>query len=329
MRLLAVLLSLVVATVPSSHSHAQAGAPPQPAVAGPLPARFIADVPFATPVTAGGDTLVLLLDTGGGANMLYPSALERLGITSTWERRGADSIHIANFPALAPGAAIPLPGPTWFLGDRLMVAPPQIPTPGRDGMLGRTWFADRVWRLDYLSGTIALLGAETRPSSSIDAPNQVPIGFQVDSAGRRTTHFPRIRVQIERDSLDLLLDTGASVVLTDAAIKALHEGREPRVRGTSFIARSVYERWRRQYPAWRVIEHADSVLDTPMIQVPWVRVGGHTVGPVWFTVRPDENFHEFMSQWMDRRIDGALGASALRYFRVTLDYPRAVATFER
>jgi len=131
------------------------------------------------------------------------------------------------------------------------------------------------------------------------------------------------------DTLLLLLDTGASVVLTDAAIKALHEGSEPRARGTSFISQSVFERWRRQYPAWRVIEHADSTLDMPMIQVPWLRVGGQTVGPVWFTMRPDRNFHESMSQWMDRRVDGALGGSALRYLRVTLDYPRAVATFER
>jgi hypothetical protein len=32
---------------------------------------------------------------------------------------------------------------------------------------------------------------------------------------------------------------------------------------------------------------------------------------------------------MDRPIDGALGGSALRYLRVTVGYPRAVATFER
>jgi hypothetical protein len=196
-------------------------------------------------------------------------------------------------------------------------------------MLGRTWFADRVWRLDYRAGTLELLGDGAQARTPEASGHQVPLGFQVDSTGRRTTHFPRIRVQIERDSLDLLLDTGASVVLTDGAIKALHEGSEPRVRGTSFISQSVFERLRRRYPAWRVIEHADSTLDMPMIQVPWVRVGGQTVGPVWFTMRPDKNFHEYMSQWMDRRVDGALGGSALRYLRVTLDYPRAVATFER
>ena len=66
-----------------------------------------------------------------------------------------------------------------------------------------------------------------------------------------------------------------------------------------------------------------------MIQVPSVQIAGYNAGPVWFVRRPDRNFHEFMSQWMDRRIDGALGGSLLKYFAVTVDYPNAVAYFRR
>lgn len=66
-----------------------------------------------------------------------------------------------------------------------------------------------------------------------------------------------------------------------------------------------------------------------MIEVPTVSVAGHSIGPVWFTRRADKNFHEFMSQWMDRKVDGAIGGNALRYFRITIDYPNAVALFER
>ena len=66
-----------------------------------------------------------------------------------------------------------------------------------------------------------------------------------------------------------------------------------------------------------------------MIEVPNVTVAGYTIGPVWFTRRPDKNFHEFMSKFMDRKVEGALGGSALRYFRVTVDYRNAVAIFER
>jgi hypothetical protein len=65
-----------------------------------------------------------------------------------------------------------------------------------------------------------------------------------------------------------------------------------------------------------------------MIEVPRVVIAGRAVGPVWFTRRADKNFHQFMSQWMDKRVDGALGGNALSFFRVTVDYPSAVAVFE-
>jgi hypothetical protein len=46
-------------------------------------------------------------------------------------------------------------------------------------------------------------------------------------------------------------------------------------------------------------------------------------------MRPDRAFHEWMAQWMDRPLDGALGGSALRYFRVLVNYPEGYAAFER
>ena len=64
-----------------------------------------------------------------------------------------------------------------------------------------------------------------------------------------------------------------------------------------------------------------------MIEVPYFSVAGFRIGPVWFTERPNANFHEYMSQWMDRRVDGALGGNVFRFFRVTVDYPAAVARF--
>ncbi len=282
-----------------------------------IPARFIANRIYAAPVTARGDTLLLYLDTGGGANMVYPRTLVRLGIRADWVHQGKDSVQLVALPPLRAEASIPMPGP-------ILVVAPEGAIDG-DGFLGRTWFADRIWRLDYLGHTLALLGAGTTEAS----PHRVPLGFQVDSAGRRTTHFARIRVAIDGDSLDLLFDTGATISLTDAGWAALRGDGEPRERGTSFIAQTVFERWRQRHPDWRVVEHADQVLDMPMILVPQVRVGGYAAGPAWFTMRPDKNFHQFMSQWMDRRVEGALGGSVLRSFRVTLDYPGATATFER
>jgi hypothetical protein len=36
-----------------------------------------------------------------------------------------------------------------------------------------------------------------------------------------------------------------------------------------------------------------------------------------------------MSTAMDLPVQGALGGSALKYFRITVDYPNATALFER
>jgi len=62
-----------------------------------------------------------------------------------------------------------------------------------------------------------------------------------------------------------------------------------------------------------------------MMRVPAIEVGGRQIGPVWFTERPDGNFHDFMSQYMDKPIEGALGGSAWRYVTLVLDYPGAKA----
>ena len=66
-----------------------------------------------------------------------------------------------------------------------------------------------------------------------------------------------------------------------------------------------------------------------MIEVPKIKIAGYTVGPVWFTRRADKNFHEFMSKFMDKQVEGAIGGNALRHFRITIDYPQAKAVFEK
>ena len=66
-----------------------------------------------------------------------------------------------------------------------------------------------------------------------------------------------------------------------------------------------------------------------MIRVASITVAGLTVGPVWFTQRPESAFPEYMSKFMDRPVIAALGGSALQFFRVTMDYPNAIAYFER
>jgi hypothetical protein len=139
-------------------------------------------------------------------------------------------------------------------------------------------------------------------------------------------HFPRIRVAVAGDSLDLLFDTGATGLLTDSAAAAIGDGRPAR-RASSFIASAVFDRWRAAHPEWRVIERGTS-FGADLIEVPRVAIAGHEVGPVWFERRPAGVFEVGMSRWFDQPIVGALGGNALRFFRVTVDYPRAIAAFE-
>jgi hypothetical protein len=164
---------------------------------------------------------------------------------------------------------------------------------------------------------------------AVDAGHRVSLGFKTDKDGQRLLNFPRIAATVDGETLDLLFDTGATVVLSPEALAKLGD-KGPALRGTSFIAAVHFDAWRQKHPDWRVVENADlGVKGEPMIEVPAVTVAGYTVGPVWFTRRPDPNFHQGMSQYMDRQVEGALGGSALRFFRVTVDYPNAVAVFER
>jgi hypothetical protein len=196
--------------------------------------------------------------------------------------------------------------------------------PEFDGMLGQAWFADRIWTFDYPSQRLLMHRTEPPPEVGVSTAQ---LGFLTDSTGTRVLSFPRITVVVDGDALDLLFDTGATIELTAAAQQQMSDPG-PAARGTSFITTEVLNRWRERHPEWRVILDADeTVADMAMIEVPEVSIAGLTVGPVWFTERPNANFHEYMSQWMDRRPDGALGGNALRFFRITLDYPAAVAHF--
>jgi hypothetical protein len=97
-------------------------------------------------------------------------------------------------------------------------------------------------------------------------------------------------------------------------------------RATSFIVHERFERWHARHPDWPTIARAERGWGSRMIRVPLIEVAGQRIGPVWFTERPDASFRWF-SQWMDRKVEGALGGSAWRYGTVVLDYPRARLAF--
>ncbi|HEY2385166.1 MAG TPA: hypothetical protein VGK48_28660 [Terriglobia bacterium] len=71
----------------------------------------------------------------------------------------------------------------------------------------------------------------------------------------------RLRLTVETEA-------AGGVTLTDTARAALGGG--PVERATSFITKTVFDRWRAKYPDWRVPEHADKIdgKEVPMIEVP-------------------------------------------------------------
>src|SRR5690606_3318546 len=129
------------------------------------------------------------------------------------------------------------------------------------------WFRQRVWTFDYPRQEVIV--HEQMPPCASDL---LGLGFLETARGARLADYPRIQVEVDGSEHDLLFDTGATVSLTDGGYQALG-GQGARERATSFIVRSVFERWRTEHPSWRVIEAADRLGNAPMIEVPEVWIG--------------------------------------------------------
>jgi hypothetical protein len=135
-------------------------------------------------------------------------------------------------------------------------------------------------------------------------------------------------VHIDGKPIDLLLDTGATTVLTASALASIAD-KLPATHAASFIADSQFKSWHNAHPEWRVIENAQDGAKTPvsMIEVPDVEIAGARVGPVRFNWRSERAFHEYMSRVIDKQVEGALGGNALDHFVMTIDCPGAAAYF--
>lgn len=291
-----------------------------------LSADFQANRIYVTPVTQSGDTLRFYTDTGGGVNMVWPSAAKDLGLDTTQRQMRGQTVTIASLPDFSSEAEIPLPPKSSSgLGEHLAVRPPhRLLKPGGAGFLGATWFTTRIWEFDYPGQTLALIPEMDWAGRS--DKHTVYLGFQTDANGNKTTHFPRIPIEVDGDSIDVLFDTGATVLAKKNTAERL--GRtDIRNIGTCFIIDSIFTRWQEAHPDWEVIENAERQSGMPMIKVPEIGIAGYEVGPVWFTKRPDKSFTGRMSQWMDEPVYGAVGGSAFQHFRMIIDYQEQMAEF--
>jgi hypothetical protein len=277
-----------------------------------LPARFADGLVHVEPETANGAKLRLLADTGG-ALFLTSSCAERCGISTVPLPGG----RRARLPALRPDAWIPEPtgGEKWM---------PIFETDG-DGMVGQRWFAGGVWTFDYPQKKLILRHTSFTPTDEM-AAHDVPLGFRHEW-GIRTSNHPRMVVTVAGTALETLLDTGATVWLSAEARRVVGD-KQPSERATSFVAAKVFRQWREAHPKWRVVEKGCERTREALIEVPEMEVAGFKAGPVWFTRRDDENYR-WMSSFMDRPIVASIGGNFLGHFRMTVDYPNAVAWFEK
>jgi hypothetical protein len=295
-----------------------------------LPARFEANRVYVVPTLANGQTMRFYTDSGGGLNMLCRAAAEKLGIATRpadpeLERELGMDVALAHLPPFAPGKSVP-PNAEGF--DSLIVHD-CVDQPGMphsdfgDGFLSSRWLAGRIWTWDYPRGHLRLEGSSYVPDPKAHA---VDLGFVARKPGEPGPVFARIAIAVDGKPLQMLFDTGATTVLTPAALAAVKDDL-PAQRAANFITHDTLETWHTAHPGWHVIEKAEARSGERMIAVPTVDIAGYRTGPVWFTERATVNFREGMSSMMDKPIEGAIGGDLFRHFVITVDYPRAKAYF--
>ncbi|HEY6804618.1 MAG TPA: hypothetical protein VI306_13680 [Pyrinomonadaceae bacterium] len=293
-----------------------------------IPTRYIEDRFYAVPVTTDNVTLLLFTDSAGSLN-IYNDVVEKLGLKTELLKGASDNgsdLTLAPLPTFKPDAAIPTPLGSRHEGRLFVLPRKESALLKRDGMLGQQWFAGRVWTFDYPAKTLLWRVAGDIPKH--DKAHEVQLFFRLNSAGERANNFARIPIEVDGETIDFVLDTGATNVLSDEALKLINDGK-PAERATSFLVYSVYQKWHMAHPEWRVLENIKALTGNFMIEVPTVTIGGYKVGPVWFTVQPDFGFQAVMGSITDKRVSGALGGSALHYFRMTVDWPNGLAVFEK
>jgi hypothetical protein len=288
----------------------------------PMPARFETGMVYVDPVTTDGKSIHFYTDSGGGL-FLVDTAVKRLGLKTARATVDGEQHEYVNLPPFKPGKSVPSP-----LGNdgRIYIMPAEMAKKqwfNDDGMLGEAWFGGHVWTWNYPHERLVLEGSGWKPDA---AATRVPLGFRTDKDGHRETNFARIAITVDGEAFDVLLDTGAMTKLTPEALAALGDNG-PALRSTSMIVDERFKAWHAKHPDWRVIEAAQQDTKSAMIEVPAVTIAGATVGPVWFTWRPDKSFRDYMSGMMDGRVDGAIGGNALGHFEMTVDYPRGAGYF--
>ncbi|NOT37980.1 MAG: hypothetical protein HOP11_11430 [Saprospiraceae bacterium] len=300
--------------------------------------RFYIKLPIAD-----NDTIMAFGDTGGGISFITPKTLNKQAIKSNLRYgilKGIMPLQYILYKDLVKDINFPIP----YLNKNLIIRNPfrrvtspflMIPPlddelkfmleaqPEMDVFLGQTFFMGHSWTLDYPNEQIMV--NTPLHDSLVNQPNIQKLGFKKNANQEKLFGHPSMTVIIERDTIDVLFDTGASMVLSEEGKKLLYIDKK--TSGGSFIAASIFNKWRKEHPEWKHYPKADLAGD--VIEVPIVNINGHEIGPVLFAMRQDKVWSEGMIKSMDKVVKGAIGGTALKFFKITIDYNSELIKFEK
>ena len=284
--------------------------------------EYIDDIVYFYYITEKNDTITFFTDTGGG-RIIFGDAFDKLNIKSKkvpFLKVQGHKIESTKLTDAFKLKGYPLPISKHFVerGEK-----PEI-TSEIDGILGATWFANKCWEFDYQNKKLYV--HKKYNWNNVSENKIIKLGFQKNIFRSKTTHFPRLPIIVEKDTIQMLFDTGASSFLSNNAKQIF--GNKKSV-ATSFMVARIFDKWHKNHPDWKYIEKGDKTGNEDMIKVPKITIGNKEVGPVWFTRRENKNFDKWMSKWMDKKIEGAIGGSCFKYFhKIIIDYNTEKAYFE-
>lgn len=253
-----------------------------------VPSQFIDGERFFIKLpTVTGDTLLGFGDTGGGFTAVYPNILQKLNLTSKIKSHGdSNKFQYIQFEDLVKDIPPPALSPSSELKQPFFAIPPDelmknemnqfLELFPHDVFLGQFFFADKAWTFDYINQRI-LTGTPIQ-KDELQKPNVQSIGFKKNNEGVKMFAHPSMQIEVDGELIDVLFDTGATFILSKNGKEKL--GINKNTIAGSFIAKSVFDKWKQKFPQWRVIEAADNRAD--MIEVPQVKLGGIIAGPVLF-----------------------------------------------
>lgn len=289
--------------------------------------RFFLKIP-----TLNNDTLIGFCDTGGGYTAIYYKSVQKLKLELKISQVDIDG-EKTNFiyaKDLFDSNKVPYPTIGNYYKSHIDYPFFEIPDTSEhmdlfskyvhhEVFLGQFFFINKSWAFDYKSGKLYV----NTPVNAAEENTQ-SIGFKKDRQGNKRFGHPSMQIVVDGEIIDVLFDTGATLLLGE---NSATEFGNKKATGGSFIAKSIFDIWHKQHPDWRVIEKGE-MTGADLIEVPEVKVGKLTAGPVWFAKRPDEAWSRGMIGSMDKVVKGAIGGSFLQYFKVSIDYNSELIKFE-